>query len=526
MGNINEFLKSVTTLWTGWSRAQRVSLMLAAVLVAGGLLWWAGVLTPGGGLVPLFSRLDPRDAAAITAALEEREVAYGLDNSGRTVLVPRDQVDSLRLFFAGQGLPSGGVVGFEIMDEAAWATTEFGRKVSYTRALQGELARTINHIDGVRDARVHIVLPESTLFVRADSKATAGVMLNLEPLYTPLPSQTRSIMHLVAASVEGLTPEQVTVIDDLGRVLSAEAGVAGDRLDQAASEHQLEETLRVRAQSLLDQVLGPGNSVIRVRADLDFDHRYLERQSFTPEQDGQGIPRSSYQTSEIYSGSGVVPGVAGVDSNVPGYQAGEDGEGFYQRTETTTNYELAEVRETHQVAPGDVRRLSVAVVVNGDLAAGQQQALAEMISATVGLDPGRGDQVVVMGQPFNTDFMDRWVEHLQAEQLAQLAREAQIRDILLYGGIPLAALLLIGGSVAMVVGRRRGRARKQQAQVEAVRAAEAAAADKGGNGAPFTMPLSLDQVPNDETLRRGLEQLARQDPKRVANALKVWLAEG
>ncbi len=516
-----ETIGSLTALWGSWPTAHRLGLVALVVVVSGGLLLWSGIIAPGSRMVPLFGRLEPRDASAITASLDEMGISYRLDDSGRTILVPGSDVERLRLHFAGEGLPAGGVVGFEIMDEAAWATTEFGRKVSYVRALQGELTRTISHMDGVETARVHIVIPQSTLFVRDEKAATAAVMLTLRPSFTPDPGQTRGIMHLVASAVDDLKAENVTVIDGMGRILSADAW-AGDALNRRGAQTDatlhLEGVLESRVQSLLDQVLGPGNSVVRVNASLNFDEQIVERQFFEPAANGQGYVRSAHEVSESYAGAGTAPGGAGIDANVPTYQLGGEDSNEYQRTETTYNYELQEIRETLVAAPGAVSRLSVAVVVNGLLEEPQRLALMDTVATAAGIDPGRGDQITVTGQPFDTSLWDRLQDHMEIENAARQAWETQIRQTIQWAAIGLGALILV--LVPLFLVRRRKVREVHRLEEIAAKRVQVQAAK---NGERLTM--SLDTVPEDEQMKRAIEQLARDDPSRVAEALRVWLAE-
>ncbi len=516
--SLTEYLRPAIDLWGSWPPWRRWTLLGVSALVLCSLLLWAGVFGPSARMNPLFTRLEPVDASAITSALEEKGISYRLEDDGRTILVPSADVHRLRLHFAGEGIPGGGVVGFESMDQSSWATTDFGRQVSYIRALQGELTRTIRQMEGVADSRVHIVLPESTLFVRDQRPASAAVLLSLKPYHSPSPSQTRAIMNLVAASVDDLAPEGVTVVDEAGRILSAEVqmspleeGLRGHR----DSERELEDVLQSRVQTLLDQVLGPGNSVVRVKANLNFDERVVERQLFEPAENGQGYLRSVHELEESFSGSSPAPGAPGVDANVPTYVADEGNESDYQRQERIENYEIAESRERLVVAPGAVERLSVAVVVNDHLTDDQVQAISDAVSASIGYDPGRNDLISVIGQPFDTTLQDR-----MEEQLAQdaVAREAWYDRVIWGAAAALLALMIMGFVISRRrAARRRAEEEEREAREEAQRLAEG---DRDQRRQLFP-----DTVPADDQLRRSIRELAREDPERVADAIKIWLHE-
>ncbi|MDI6895088.1 MAG: flagellar basal-body MS-ring/collar protein FliF [Bacillota bacterium] len=501
-----------------------------------GLGWWRGLLPGartmlglgvvaavlGGALmmflsqprfVPLYTGLDISDAAGITQKLSEQGVPYRLQDDGRTVLVPDQQVYQARLNLAAQGLPRQGTVGFEILDKPPLGATEADRRLAYLRALQGELARTIAQVEGVEQVRVHVVVPEPQLFAAQERPVTAAVFLKLRPGAELNGEQVGGIVHLVTHSVEGLRPDGVSVVDQLGRVLSARleeentpSGAAGRLLDV---QHQFQSDLERRLQSLLEQVLGIGNVATRVTAELNFDSRTVERQLFEPGSP-DGVVRSIQQLEETFSGpAGSLPPT---DGNIPGYQAGgQGGPSSYQRREVTRNLEVGQVREHTVVMPGSVKRLSVAVVVNRELESAQQEAISRLVAAAIGSDPARQDQITVLGIPFAARGVDL------GEKPPTPPVSSPIPDwrYLAAGGGGLALLLVLWW---------RGRRRRRRAAVpEAVSApAPAPAAEAVAAQVPSEEP---EVLADEARLRVEVEKLARKSPDAVAQLIRAWMAE-
>ena len=226
----------------------------------------------------LFSNLTSEDASNIVTKLKEKKVSYQLSPSEDTISVPSGQVSELRLELAAAGLPRGGGVGFEIFDNKTFGATEFEQQLNYRRALQGELSRTINSLDEIQQCRVHIVLPKESLFIEQQKKPTASVTVKLKAGRKLKESQIDGIGHLVASSVEGLNSDDVMIVDNQGNILSKKQGDSKlARLSSSQSEYQrnLEKDMGNQIQTLLENVVGHGKAVVRVKADLDF--RVMER---------------------------------------------------------------------------------------------------------------------------------------------------------------------------------------------------------------------------------------------------------
>ena len=365
----------------------------------------------------LYSNLDLKEASQITQSLDQAGIKYEAKGDGSTIMVPRDKVASTRLLLSGKGLPTSGSVGYEIFDNApALGQTDFVQNLNRQRALEGELARTIRSLQGVNSARVHLVLPRRQLFEDEAEQPSASVVIGVGGR-NPSGEEVRAIRNLVAGATPNLKPERVTVVDDKGKMLAGgddEAGAA----DQIASDarNATEENVRKTVKDLVEGVVGPGKARVTVSADLDLSRVTLQEDKYDP--DGQ-VVRSTQTTEENAKDSksdGAAP--ASVAQNVPGSQTTPSGQGGSQsgKTEETTNYEISHSTRTEVKEPGQVKRLSVAVAVDGvttygkggkvsyaPRSADEMKHIQDLVRSAVGYDQSRGDQVTVVNVRFSHD---------------------------------------------------------------------------------------------------------------------------
>jgi len=364
----------------------------------------------------LYANMANGDGAEIVRWLKDQKIPYRLENDGATIYIPADQVYEARLQLAGSGLPRGGGVGFEIFDKQSFGMTDFSQKVNYLRALQGELSRTISSLAPVEAARVHLVMPEKRVFQSQQQEASASVILKLAPGLQLKESQIQGIIHLVVGSIEGLDSGQVTVVDSTGRILSRPS--RDEKIGPATPgllEYQLEleSQLEKRAQSLLDRAVGPGNSVVRVTASVDFSQQEQTEERYDPE----GSVVRSEQTSEDKTGSDMAAGVPGVAANLKsGGQTQNAALSGSSRTEGTINYEISKVVSRKIFPVGTLKSLSVAVLIADRFVAagpgeGQESsheprtakelaAIEKMVRSALGVDQARGDKFEINSLPF------------------------------------------------------------------------------------------------------------------------------
>jgi flagellar M-ring protein FliF len=408
---------------------------LAAVAAASmGFLLWIALGSRSVDYRVLYRGLPEEDASRVVEALQADKIAYRLDQGGTTVSVPASQVYDARIRLAGKGLPTGGGVGFEIFDRTGFGVTEFVNRVNYRRALQGELARSIEQLDAVERARVQVAVPERSSFVGHDTKeASASVVVRMRAGEDLTPAQVRGIQWLVASSVEGLKAEAVSVVDHRGRLLTAGddgAEIGGASGPALVQEARLEDDLTRRVESILERTVGPGRVVARVRAELDWSRSERTEERFDP--DSQ-VARSEQRTTETSTdGSGSASGVPGVTSNAPDAKArsasassdAAGGSSSAQSSETI-NYEISKTVNRQVLPAGAIKRLSVAVLVDGKpvapapgekptadgpateasftpWSADELKQFEDLVKQAVGFSAERGDHVSVVTAPFRS----------------------------------------------------------------------------------------------------------------------------
>ena len=420
-------LLPLKTIFDGLSTGKKISFVLISGSILAGfvyLLIWLG--RPE--MRPLYSNLSSEDAGRIVESLKADKIPYQVA-SGNTILVPADKVFETTMTMASRGLPQGGGVGFEIFDNPRLGMTEFEQNVNYQRALQGELSRTIGRFSEIRSCRVHIVMPTESIFVEQEKPASASVILDLLPGKQLNRSEIQGIVHLVSASVPGLPQDQVTIVDGNGNMLSAGAGGAGlgpAGGDYLEHQQQVEQKLGIRVKTMLDEVLGPGRAIVRVSCELDYRKQEVKEEKYDPEK----VARSE-QVSSTTSNSPaeLAVGVPGVLSNMTDTGKGAAGPAektAFQKQEKTSNYEISKITRHTIDQVGQIRRISVAVIVDGTYKAveaengkgdgapaaeyvprsdAEMDALAKIVQRAVNFNADRGDQVDVVNIPFEKSKM-------------------------------------------------------------------------------------------------------------------------
>jgi flagellar M-ring protein FliF len=362
---------------------------------------------------PLFTNLSQEDAAAIVNKLKDEHVPYRILSGGSSIAVPAEQVYESRLRLASEGLPQGGGVGFELFDRTNFNMTNFVQRLNYQRALQGELARTISQIAAVEQVRVHLVVPQKSVFLEEQQKPSASVVLKLRSGSTLGKPQIQAMIHLVASSVEGLQPAQVTIVDTTGRMLAG--GDEQDGFGQlSTTQHEfqqgLERELERKIHSLLERAVGPQKVMARVSTTVDFQRVESTHETFDP---NGTVIRSEQRGTEKSTGStGTPSGPPGVMSNVPGAQTGVAAlanSSDMQKHNEMVNYEVSKSVKRVVEPVGMIKRLSAAVLIDGTYQDGVYAPRAEaemkryqmLIRTAIGFDAERGDQLEVINVPFD-----------------------------------------------------------------------------------------------------------------------------
>ncbi len=472
---------------------------------------------------PLFANLTSEDAGEIVKKLKDQKVPYQIASDGKAILVPSDKVYDLRLSLASEGLPQGGGVGFEIFDRKNFGMTEFVQKLNYQRALQGELSRTIAQLNGVEQARVHLAIPEKSLFKDNEKPTTASVVLKMKSNQTLRDSEVQGVVHLVASSIEGMDPDNVTVLDSRGKILSkVGASDATSKMTSTMQETQrnYEKNLEDRLQSLLDKVVGTGRSVARVSATFDFKQVEKYEEKYDP--DSTAV-RSEQRSDEKGGTSTVATGVPGVQSNMGKAAPAGGTSGGGSKSDETLNYEVS--RSTARIIEpvGNMSKISVAILVDGKYvlpanakegakakyqprSPDELQKIEALVKSSVGFDATRGDQVTVANIPFQeTDDggagdQDSWWNAPIVQTL--------MKNLLIALGFFALLFLVIRPLLKMLKPHTAATAFQPLPDEEALQLAEA-----------HKQELALQSVNQLELIEK-----VKQDPYQVAQILQNWLA--
>jgi flagellar M-ring protein FliF len=389
--------------------ALRLGAMAAVALTVLGLLGWFGIRAGQPGMALLYSELDPRDAGAVVASLDRQKVTYRLGAGGTSILVPEEMVPRLRLALAREGLPAGGSVGWEIFDRGeSLTTTPFQQDVNRLRAMEGELSRTIRGLAGVRGARVHLVLPRREAFSRQQGEAQASVVLSMQGVQRLDREGVQAVLHLVATAVPGLQARNVSIVDSRGELLARGGqALAGPAAAATQEEMRRAEGLRIAraVEEMLERSLGAGRVRAEAAVEMDFDRVQTTEERFDPENQ---VPRSVQSSQE--QSRGAEGGNVSVANQLPGAE-GAGGSGSQEsKSEETTNYEIGKtVRNTLREHPV-LRRLSVAVLVDGvwegtppafrERSAEELARIGTLVRSAIGFDERRGDRVEVVSMRF------------------------------------------------------------------------------------------------------------------------------
>lgn len=456
----------MSALWNSWGRGGQVAAIGAAVLTLGLTLWMGlGLMREEYGV--LFADLTESDASAIVKQLKKEKVPYRLADSGTTVQVPAAQVHDVRLTLMSGELPLSGGVGFEIFDKQGLGATEHSQKVSYQRALQGELARTIATMDNVRQVRVHLVMPESTLFTRDRQQASAAVAVTLEPGASLDRQQILGVQRLVAAAVPGLEAARVVITDQRGVSLAAAdsggaAGVADARLQV---KRDIEEYMTHKIVRLLDSAFGPGQAIVSVDVSLNFDASKTTIQDLLPAQDAEGAGRV-VRRRQVTGSSTPQPMWTNATETAAATAA--------RVPSSTTEVEYEYGRRIDEViaAPGALSRLNVGVIVPGELTDEKRSRIAELVRVAAGIDSTRGDAVSVQplsqigGTTAAADAVP--VEASEGESIAGqvdapvATKQASVDTTVALGALAGLVIALLAAVVFLRFGRRSLSARERE----------------------------------------------------------------
>lgn len=522
--DLNKLVRQTSEKWSSLSTAKKSAALVMGIALVLSLIMLSRWVSDTS-YAPLFTDLDARDASAVVEKLKETGVTYKLADQGSTVLVPEDRVYELRLQLASAGIMPTGGMGFELFDETKLGMTDFELRLNYQRALQEELRRTIVAMEEVEQARVHLVIPEPSVFIEEQAEASASVVIKLHPLAKLKPEQVKGIIFLVANSVENLKPENVNVIDMSGNILSEEVVLEGDtglaisRLKQQELKREFEKNLENRVQRMLERIFGPGKVVTMITADLNFDTRQVTRIEYG----NDGVVKSEQIVrEESVSNNNSAGGSAGTDSNLTTYpgldRAGESSN--HSSESIQRQYELDKAQETVIYAPGEVERLSTAVTVDGQLTDQQIAQIKELVTAAIGYYPDRGDQITVMSMAFDRSF----AEEARAEMEQQAAREAEQKRVRQYIYAALTAFALLLAFILILTARRRA-GRLDAAIEDVVPVQDVSAVPIEEEEGPQLDPEKEKMIKMREKKRQDVRKIVEENPQKAAELIRTWLSE-
>ncbi|MBI1356852.1 MAG: flagellar M-ring protein FliF [Acidobacteria bacterium] len=545
--NLSRFAAQLAALWRSLPPRRKVAIAAVAALVIallGGFVWKMNQVA----WRPLYAGMTEADAGLTARRLDEMQVPYKLAAGGTTILVPEGRLDDVRLQLAADGLPQSGRLGFELFDENSFGATEFAEQINFRRALEGELERTIARLREVKSARVHISLPQRSVFLDQDRPAKASVVLDLERNQRLGEEQTRAIAALTASAVEGLDPDAVTIMDSTGRLFSQRYLQGGELTDQ-----QIEYRRRLEAESVrkivetLEPRLGPGGVRANVYVDVDWDSGEQTEEILDPDAIAMSVQKSAERSLEV-----APAGVPGTPANLPPQPAqpattAPDG---VERTQETTNYQTSRTVTRMSLERGQMKRMSIAVlvdyaqkvdeearaVVRVPREAAELETIRELVVAAAGAVESRGDRVTVESLPFTMLEPPLEPPAPPPDPADELFSMEWIDRYKLHFALGLVVLILL--AVAITAFRRHRK--KAKIRAERQRALEAErerklledrevqdALDRKEEEARMLKGLQVAPLPTSKTeiLKKHLETVAFEDPERFARLVKAWVHE-
>jgi flagellar M-ring protein FliF len=495
----------------------------------------------------LFANLSDKDGGSVVASLSQLNIPYRYAEGGGAILVPANQVHDARLKLASQGLPRGGTVGFELMENQRFGITQFQERLNFQRGLEGELARSIQALPVVQGARIHLALPAQNGFMRDQQKPSASVLLNLHPGRSLDRAQVAGIVHLVASSIPDLTPKQVSIIDQTGTLLSSNGDSAAAGLDPGQLNYikQIENGHIQRILAILEPIYGRDNVRAQVSADVDFSQTEQTAEQYKPNQGPDAAAIRSLQTLEAKDPNGPgTQGVPGALSNQPPAAATAPANGPAQtpqaagqaaaqaaangRKESTTNFEVDKTIRVTRASTGNVRRLTAAVVVNhrkvtatdgkvsfAALPAAEIENVNALVREAIGFAKDRGDSINVVNAPFSRD------DAIKEPELP-LWKQPDVIDLAKDGarylGLLILALIVIFTVVRPAL-RSLAPKPPPQPQINATVENDLALPSPDGELA-LPNPETTRHNPNDDILK-----IARENPLAVANVVRGWVSK-
>ncbi|WP_411679138.1 flagellar basal-body MS-ring/collar protein FliF [Clostridium thailandense] len=528
MGKLSQMFKNLIERWKELSKKRKIAYGVIAAGVVAALIF-GGVYFGQTRYAVLFSNMDSSDSAAVYKQLQADKVDAKV--SGTSILVPKDQVDTVRMKILSEVSLTNGSQGFELLDKSKLGSTDQEIKINYQRALQGELERTIKGFDEVENARVHLVMPDDTTFVKDTDPGKASVTIKVKAGAKLTDDQVRSIVSLISGSVKNIPKENVEVIDDKMNLLSKDLYNDGNNKDLSASttpaekqqqlKQQYEKDVEKRLLSMLEAVYGKDKVKVKINADLDFDATQQDSVTYDP----KSVVVSEHNVDD----SSTTPGASGssspVDNNMTNTTTNSNGNGTSTHKESTKNYDVPKVEQKTIKAPGAVKRLTASIALDGNVDPATINSIKNLASSAIGFDATRGDTVSVEGIPFDTTAQKGVKDDLDAMKKA--ADAAAKRKMYIIGGI-LGAILLAGGIAAFIAWRRKKKAEEAELEEQLGRQGiDVIIGDEleSEKDRPKFKPIDFETEDEKSHIENEIKKYAKEKPEQVADIVKSWLAE-
>ena len=546
MDSFSKMLEQIKSIFNKMSPIQRTNFFLLVAIVLVFLIFvsmWAGKTSH----TVLFSNLSQKDAGQIKSKLDEMSISHKVE--GNAIYVDTKVVHETRLVLANEGLPQGGGVGYEIFGKPGLVMTDYMQKVTYKRALEGELARTISALNGIRQARVHLTMPKRTLFRDKDNLPTASVVLDIGMNFSQNKNHIGGIVHLVASSVEGLRPDKVTIVDSRGSLLS---GMYEDSTNLGLTSRQTELVkaaeayMEKKAESMLIAILGHGRAIVRVNATMDFDIVERTEEKYDPE---SAVPRTETRTEEVYTEKDNTA-TAEVETSASTGKSKDK-----TKEKMTTNYEINRSIEKIVSSTGSIKRLSIAVVVDGNYKDSkkkgedkeyvsrttvEKEMYKKLVMNAVGFDKDRGDTIEVSDAAFDNSYFDKESKALASAQhkefILTLVKQVGIIVIFVLVFLFLWTLVRRGGfgfvpgefsgAMPAVAGKARvARGHGTAAAVRAYEEQESENEELEDESNDIVKRLNISRKHPRAIVEEEMKDMVMEDPDVVAQLIRMWMEE-
>ena len=524
MDKIPDLFKKAKDSWKNLSKAKKITIILISSVLILTLIILSFTYRKTA-YTTLFSNLAPEDSAKVAQKLDDDKVKYKVE--GDTILVPKDKVDKLRLSILSSDVIPPSHKGFELFDNTnKFGVTDTEAKVMYQRALSGELAKTIESIDGIEHATVNLVMPDDSVFATEKENASASILVKLKNGASLNPDQVKAIIALVSRGVKNLPKENVEIIDQNGNLLSedvndnSQAGGTVSSGKQLQQEKEFETRLQNDTKAMLEKIFGKDKVAVKVNANLDFNSRQTTTIKYDPKKVERSVQKSTESTKDA-SGAGNASSSPIDDNMSTPSQDNTNQNSETTHTEDTTNYEIPETKETVIAAPGEVKRMTVSVVIDGALNENEKDSIKNIVASATGFDEKRGDNINIESMLFN----DEEQKNREKQAKDQLAAEEALQKRKMYaeyGAIGAAAALTL---ILILSSRKK---KKEQEDMIALEEPAATAIDTVVGNEPQKPEVEYKPVLEEEEpmdIEKEIKNYAERKPDQVVELIKTWLAE-